>query len=148
MLRAENSDDIPMRYTFWCALYFWRPLYSEDVEKGEVKTSGRSSCCKNGKKAAYRCGRWGGRSGLQMPGVAPGAKLARAACLKFSLGQRFEGQAVELSWLRDVESGSCFWRSRSWSIREGGSRSYTGGNCDLVCQPPERAANLSLMNLY
>ena len=31
----------------------WRPDgYSEDVEKGEVKVSGRSSCCENGKKAA------------------------------------------------------------------------------------------------
>ena len=56
----------------------------------------------------------------------PGAELALAARLKFLLGpfclcwvrQRFEGQAVELSRLWDVESGSCFWRSRSFSAFE------------------------------
>ena len=67
--------------------------YSEDVEKGEVKTWGEVHAA---------------RTGQRRPQI-----LSWTFCV-CGVRQRFEGQAVELSQLRDVESGSCFRRSRSF----------------------------------
>ena len=80
-----------------------------------MKTSGGRSCCENGKNArplgrpgrAFRCP----ELRLELNWLR---LLASKTLLDLLCGdrQRFEGQAVELSRLRDVESGSSFCRSR------------------------------------
>ncbi len=56
-----------------------------------MKTSGEVRAARTGKRQPKGAAAGAAWSGLQMPGVAPGAKLAPAARLKFSLGPLEQG---------------------------------------------------------
>ena len=56
------------------------------MEKGEAKTSGEVHAARTGHRRPKGAAAGAAWSGLQMPGVTPGAKLAPAARLKYSLG--------------------------------------------------------------
>ena len=51
-----------------------------------MKMSGKIHAVRTGQRRPKGAAAGVAQSGLQMPKVAPGAKLALAACLKFSLG--------------------------------------------------------------
>lgn len=51
-----------------------------------MKTSGEVHAARTGQRRPKGAAAGAARSGLQMPGVTPGAKLAPAARLKYSLG--------------------------------------------------------------
>ncbi len=80
-----------------------------------------------------------------MPGAVPGAELALAACLKFSLGpfvcvgskRGLKARRWSSASSGMLRAAPVFGGAGPLEHREGGGRSYAGGDCGLVCQHPE-----------